>query len=154
MDTCTLCELILISFFGICLWVRWATSFFIFLTLFTDYKSEALLLAIFALLCFLTLSISLILACLARKYQSNSSDDYRFELLSENERRKNYIKKCLIFLQIISYLFSIGIIEEYSRINTDYMSENTIDLFNYHIFAFFVDIVVGCILLCKYCSKN
>ena len=154
MNTCTPCEVIFISCLAICLWGRWATSFCIFLILITDYKSETLLLAIFALLCFLTLSISLIFACLVNKYQSNSSDDYRYELLSENEKRKNYNrKKCLIFL-IISYLFSIGIIEEYSRINTDYMSENTIDLFNYHIFAFFVDIVAGCILLCKYCSKN
>ena len=142
MNTCTCCEIIVNVCLVLNLGARCATSFCIIVILFFDYKSKTLLLAIFALLCFLSLLISFIFACcFACKIQCNSSDDYRYELISENERRKNY--KFLIFFEVISYLFTIGIIEEYSRINTIHMSTIMGEIFVYHIIAFLVDIVVN-----------
>ena len=155
METCTVGELFLIICFGISLSVRLITSLVIFMALLADFKSEALLLVIFDLLCFLLIIFSLIIACLS-KNRSNSSDNFRYESISEFERRKknyySYLKKFLICM-IISYLFSIGIIEEYARINSGYMSKNTKTIFKSHIIGFIVEIISGGIYLCVYSSE-
>ena len=145
---------------GICLVGRWFSSLIIALILlFKNYEIQILLLSLFALLCFLVIIFVGVFGLVALKYKNKSNDGYLYQSVFEEKEKKKkynfYIKLMIIFI-IISYIFSIGIIEKYVRFVNGYknLNENAKIGLIIHITLFGCDILSASALACNYYSKN
>ena len=147
------CEMAFIVLFSFSLVARYCLS--ILITISMGFKNEVIILSIFSLLCTIFLTI-VFFCCTAiqsySSYYSYSDNNYTYtvqidlekepyEHYQERIKKQDFYYKLVKIILCLSYIFSIGVIEEFFRIDKSF--KNELNYFIFYIMSIIIELFAG-----------
>ena len=146
-------EMTFIVLFSFSIVARYCLSFLI--TISMGFKNEVIILSIFSLLCIIFLTIAFVCGAAMQSYSgyysySDNNFTYTVKIDLEKEPYEHYqkrIKKFDFYYKLVkiilclSYIFSIGVIEEFFRIDKSF--KNELNYFIFYIMSIIIELFAG-----------